>query len=157
MSTKEILESIDSYLSNGGFFNPEMMDHKKVSELLLACRENVAATQNLFSEVERQIKAHGGSLSVSFDKSGGGLGLYWSSNLPHHRKGIVNLLGWPYCHGCTLEQSFTVLVTEFQRFERESQEKEARKNVVTDTDNLWKVRAEIAEAKLKELEKVLVK
>lgn len=38
--TPEILTPlISEYLGNGGLFNPEMMDHEKVRELLMQCRE----------------------------------------------------------------------------------------------------------------------
>lgn len=34
-------ERITNYLSNGGLFNPEMMDHDKVRELLIECRDEI--------------------------------------------------------------------------------------------------------------------
>ena len=34
-------ERINDYLSCGGLFNPEMMEHEKVRELLLDCREEI--------------------------------------------------------------------------------------------------------------------
>lgn len=36
-----ILERIQSYLENGGFFNPEMMEHEKVGRLLLDIRDSI--------------------------------------------------------------------------------------------------------------------
>jgi hypothetical protein len=34
----ELVERIDNYLVNGGNWNPEMMEHDKVRQLLLDCR-----------------------------------------------------------------------------------------------------------------------
>lgn len=38
-TAKELLERIGSYLGNGGLFNPECMEHEKVRDLLMDCRE----------------------------------------------------------------------------------------------------------------------
>lgn len=38
-SAEELLGRIQSYLGNGGLFNPEMMEHEKVRELLIDCRD----------------------------------------------------------------------------------------------------------------------
>lgn len=38
---------IDNYLQNGGLFNPEMMEHNKVRQLLIDCREALSTNQNL--------------------------------------------------------------------------------------------------------------
>ena len=43
--TNKIVEEINEYLSNGGFFNPELMDHQKVSDLLLRCRNEMNTLQ----------------------------------------------------------------------------------------------------------------
>jgi hypothetical protein len=34
----ELIKLIDEYLSSGGLFNPELMDHEKVRDLLLKIR-----------------------------------------------------------------------------------------------------------------------
>lgn len=39
--TAEILSRIQNYLGNGGLFNPEMMEHDKVRELILDCRDEI--------------------------------------------------------------------------------------------------------------------
>ncbi len=39
LTRAELLARIQSYLINGGFFNPEMMDHQMVSNLLIDCKE----------------------------------------------------------------------------------------------------------------------
>ncbi len=41
MSKEQLLIKIKSYLSNGGLFNPEFMDHDMVRDLILACREYI--------------------------------------------------------------------------------------------------------------------
>ena len=38
-------ERINDYLSSGGLFNPELMEHEKVRELLLDCREEIMELQ----------------------------------------------------------------------------------------------------------------
>ena len=38
-------ERINDYLSAGGLFNPELMEHEKVRELLLDCREEIMDLQ----------------------------------------------------------------------------------------------------------------
>jgi hypothetical protein len=37
--SEELVRRINNYLGNGGLFNPEMMEHDKVRDLLLACRD----------------------------------------------------------------------------------------------------------------------
>lgn len=41
----DLLARIQSYLGNGGFFNPEMMEHDKVRDLIMDVR-NRPATQS---------------------------------------------------------------------------------------------------------------
>lgn len=36
---EELLARIQSYLNNGGLFNPEMMEHHKVRELIIDCQD----------------------------------------------------------------------------------------------------------------------
>jgi hypothetical protein len=36
---KELTDDITEYLSKGGLFNPELMDHNPVRDLLIKCRE----------------------------------------------------------------------------------------------------------------------
>lgn len=38
-------DRITEYLSLGGLFNPEMMDHEKVRDLLIACRDELTAVR----------------------------------------------------------------------------------------------------------------
>lgn len=37
----DILDRIQQYLSNGGLFNPELMEHDKVRDLIRDCREEI--------------------------------------------------------------------------------------------------------------------
>lgn len=37
----DIIEKIDSYLKMGGLFNPEEMEHHKVRDMLLECRDEL--------------------------------------------------------------------------------------------------------------------
>jgi|FAXJ01.1.fsa_nt_gi hypothetical protein len=43
-SAFELLERIQSYLGNGGLFNPEMMEHDEVSTLIMDCRTYIQQT-----------------------------------------------------------------------------------------------------------------
>lgn len=43
---QDILEKIEEYLSNGGLFNPELMDHDKVRDLLIECRKEIEYARN---------------------------------------------------------------------------------------------------------------
>jgi hypothetical protein len=36
---KQLVDRITEYLSAGGLFNPELMEHQKVRDLLIECRE----------------------------------------------------------------------------------------------------------------------
>ena len=36
---RELSNKITEYLSNGGLFNPELMDHQAVRDLLIECRK----------------------------------------------------------------------------------------------------------------------
>ena len=36
---KHLVDRITEYLSAGGLFNPELMEHQKVRDLLIECRE----------------------------------------------------------------------------------------------------------------------
>jgi hypothetical protein len=43
---KELVNRITEYLSLGGFFNPELMDHEKVRDLLIECRKALCERTN---------------------------------------------------------------------------------------------------------------
>lgn len=38
MDAKTVITKIDQYLQVGGLFNPEMMDHDQVRDLIMECR-----------------------------------------------------------------------------------------------------------------------
>lgn len=40
-----LLDRIQNYLGNGGLFNPEMMEHEKVRDLIMDCRDYIAGTK----------------------------------------------------------------------------------------------------------------
>ena len=46
----ELVEKINEYLNVGGLFNPELMEHHKVSDLLLECRD---ALQKANADIEQ--------------------------------------------------------------------------------------------------------
>ena len=46
---QEILNRIKDYLSSGGLFNPEMMEHDKARDLIMDCRYHI---QNKESNTE---------------------------------------------------------------------------------------------------------
>lgn len=62
--------------------------------------------------VETIIKQKG-TLHISHDEDGGGMGHYWQ----------VNAGGWPYCVGSTLEGALKNFVATHQRLEREALQK----------------------------------
>lgn len=43
----KVIEEIDNYLQMGGMFNPEEMEHHKVRDLLLKCRDELAEYQKV--------------------------------------------------------------------------------------------------------------
>lgn len=44
LSRERLVERITEYLSKGGLFNPEEMDHDKIRTLLIDCREHLLKT-----------------------------------------------------------------------------------------------------------------
>ena len=44
--TKELVDLITEYLSSGGLFNPELMDHEAVRDLLIECKEALRERTN---------------------------------------------------------------------------------------------------------------
>ena len=44
--SNEILGRIGNYLTAGGLFNPEMMEHDKVRDLIMDCRELIIELAN---------------------------------------------------------------------------------------------------------------
>ena len=56
-TSEKLLTRIESYLANGGLFNPEMMEHNKVRELLMDCRKCIALDADLLKNAEAAIEA----------------------------------------------------------------------------------------------------
>jgi len=68
---------------------------------------------DLFGQLQHLIKRKG-SLRISHDEGGGGMGYYFCATLRDE---------WPYCHGSTPERALRVLVSEHLRLEREALQK----------------------------------
>lgn len=68
---QELEKRITDYLSSGGLFNPELMEHNKVRELIIDCRDALAAEQPPATEQEwtaDMIKSYYGSERQLADK-----------------------------------------------------------------------------------------
>lgn len=50
---KDLIERITGYLTNGGFFNPELMEADKVRELLIDCRTALTASEAAREKLEQ--------------------------------------------------------------------------------------------------------
>ena len=46
---RDVLDDIADYLANGGLFNPELANHKKVRDLLIACRIEILKSHGLLT------------------------------------------------------------------------------------------------------------
>jgi hypothetical protein len=60
----ELLSRIKNYLGNGGLFNPEMMEHDKVRDLILDCREHISRARDCHSELSRLLIAAANTTSI---------------------------------------------------------------------------------------------
>ena len=49
-------DKITEYLSNGGYFNPELMEHDKVRDLLMDIREQLAVYAKAIMERDIEIE-----------------------------------------------------------------------------------------------------
>jgi hypothetical protein len=52
--TNDIESRIQEYLSLGGLFNPELMEHNKVRDLIIDCRKEIANLKNKAAYLEWQ-------------------------------------------------------------------------------------------------------
>jgi len=98
-----LLARIQSYLGNGGFFNPEMMDHQKVGRLLLDCRDylkalsappSLSSPRETGQEIEMVIEVerdHDGSYSALCRRQGGKEGIGAASS-PTPIGALANLI-----------------------------------------------------------------
>jgi len=51
-----VIDKITEYLSNGGYFNPELMEHDKVRDLLMDVREQLAVYAKAIMERDTEIE-----------------------------------------------------------------------------------------------------
>jgi hypothetical protein len=51
---RELAARITGYLCSGGFFNPEAMEHDKVRDLLIDCRDHLASLRSQIERVEKE-------------------------------------------------------------------------------------------------------
>ena len=54
--TSDIVERITEYLSAGGLFNPELMEHDKVRDMVIQCRDEIESLRSRLAEAEYQWK-----------------------------------------------------------------------------------------------------
>lgn len=47
----DTLDRIQQYLSNGGLFNPELMEHDKVRDLIRDCREEITQLREIAFDI----------------------------------------------------------------------------------------------------------
>lgn len=52
----DLIKQIDDYLQVGGFFNPELMDHDKVRDMLLDCRNEFEEILDLLAKQQKIIR-----------------------------------------------------------------------------------------------------
>lgn len=59
LSASDLFSRVTGYIQSGGLFNPELMEHEKVRDLLIDCRDylRAAITPAPWEEVETRIKA----------------------------------------------------------------------------------------------------
>ena len=46
---KDVLDDIADYLGNGGLFNPELANHNKVRDLIIACRIEILKSHGIMT------------------------------------------------------------------------------------------------------------
>lgn len=56
MAMTKAVEMINDYLGNGGFFNPEHMDHQLVRELLMECRREILELKHEMEVTEESLR-----------------------------------------------------------------------------------------------------
>jgi hypothetical protein len=52
----DLIKQIDDYLQVGGFFNPELMDHNKVRDMLLDCRNEFEEILKILEKQQKIIR-----------------------------------------------------------------------------------------------------
>jgi len=60
----DLAERCTEYLSSGGLFNPEMMEHDKVRDLIIDCRNEVEGLDEEISDLKRALRIAAGLIST---------------------------------------------------------------------------------------------
>jgi hypothetical protein len=66
----DIAERLTEYLLHGGLYNPELMQHDKVRDLLIDCRDEIARLRDAIRRLAEQdatLSVQGGSVTVTMD------------------------------------------------------------------------------------------
>lgn len=50
--TSDIVERITEYLSAGGLFNPELMEHDKVRDMVIQCRDEIESLRSQLAKLQ---------------------------------------------------------------------------------------------------------
>jgi|SRR5579862_4158387 len=67
--TEQLIALITEYLSTGGLFNPELMDHGQVRNLLIECRTHLKCLDDELYTMRRTAKELARSLQRSWDET----------------------------------------------------------------------------------------
>jgi len=54
----DIVKRINEYLTNGGLFNPEYMNHEAMRDLLIECRDRIDDIEELLIELSCECPYH---------------------------------------------------------------------------------------------------
>lgn len=60
-----IVERCTEYLALGGLWNPDLMDHRRVSDLIADCRDELERNQRVLRQIEADGVTQPGTLSYS--------------------------------------------------------------------------------------------
>lgn len=60
----DIVEKCTEYLSSGGLFNPEMMEHDKIRDLIIDCRNEIEGLDEEIRDLKRALKVAAGLIST---------------------------------------------------------------------------------------------
>ena len=53
---ERVIGQITQYLGNGGFFNPEYMNHEAVRDLLMDCRTELQSCKDQLAAAQKEIR-----------------------------------------------------------------------------------------------------
>lgn len=60
MNDVHVIERINNYLSSGGLFNPELMEHDKVRDILIDCRNEIERLEAILINVKLAVETFEG-------------------------------------------------------------------------------------------------